>query len=141
MTWTDPLTPLYLDRASLPERVPADRQELLSALISGPRFDPMFRGEVISLPPEHSTYYWKCLVQDCERPNGMKDSKDLCYEHNREWVQFRRAGGDRAMFLTTAAPKLAARWTDAALCRICPDRPAQRSGLHPGCWTPDTLGS
>jgi hypothetical protein len=39
-------------------REPRDRLELLTALINGPGFDPVFRDDVIRIPPGHRIYPW-----------------------------------------------------------------------------------
>ena len=35
-----------------------DRLEVLSALIGGPGFDPLLRGDIIALPRDHPVYWW-----------------------------------------------------------------------------------
>ena len=56
----DPLLPLY--REQYGARAGRDRLELLTALIDGPAFDPLFRGEVIRIPARHPVFRWACLV-------------------------------------------------------------------------------
>src|SRR5207245_4476609 len=56
-----------LVRGDSPQRAAGDRLELLTALVNGPRFDPLMRGEVLAFPPDHPTYRWGCLVAGCER--------------------------------------------------------------------------
>jgi hypothetical protein len=50
------------------DRAGRDRLEILAALISAPSFDPLFRAEIITVPPGHPVYRWNCLVTGCERP-------------------------------------------------------------------------
>jgi len=50
------------------DRAGRDRLDILAALISAPSFDPLFRTEVIAVPPGHPVYRWNCLVTGCERP-------------------------------------------------------------------------
>ena len=56
----DPLLPLYREQHGA--RAGRDRLELLTALIDGPAFDPLFRGEVIRIPARHPVFRWACLV-------------------------------------------------------------------------------
>ena len=44
-----------------------DRLEIMTALVSAPSFDPLFRGDIIKIPPRHPVYRWNCLAADCER--------------------------------------------------------------------------
>ncbi|HEY4992839.1 MAG TPA: hypothetical protein VII33_12230, partial [Nakamurella sp.] len=50
-----------------PDRVGRDRLEILTALINGPSFDPVFRPDVVQIPRNHPIYRWECVVGDCER--------------------------------------------------------------------------
>ena len=50
---------VYQDR---PDRVGRDRLEILTALIAGPSFDPIFRPDVIEIPRQHPIYRWECVV-------------------------------------------------------------------------------
>jgi len=51
-------------------RASRDRLEVLTALMNAPSFDPLFRTDIITIPPCHPVYRWNCLVTDCERPKG-----------------------------------------------------------------------
>ena len=55
----DYLRPLLADR---PERVGRDRLEILTALIGGPSFDPVYRADIIKIPGGHPIYRWECVV-------------------------------------------------------------------------------
>lgn len=77
-----------------PDRTGRDRLELLTALINGPSFDPMFREEVIRIPPDHRVYPWHCAVADCERPRWAKS--DLCAIHKQRWKNAEATGIGRA---------------------------------------------
>jgi integrase len=104
-----------------------DRLELLTARISAPGFDPLFRSDVIQIPPQHPAYGWECLVRGCQRPRGW--FTDLCLFHGRQRSTARAAGtaASRAEFVRTAEP-LGLRWRGIGMevmCRICPDRPAR----------------
>ena len=107
------------------DREGRDRLEILTALINGPSFDPIFRPDVIDVPPGHPVYRWECLVADCERP--ASGGLDLCGQHREQWAQERAQGVGKAAFLS-AATGLArhVRVADAA-CRLCPDRPVAQT--------------
>ena len=75
--------------SSQPDREGQDRLEILTALLDGPSFDPIFRPDVIDVPPDHPVYRWVCTVADCERPRSGTTS--LCGEHEIQWS--RAAGG------------------------------------------------
>ena len=66
------LRPLYVQR---PDREVRDRLEILTALIGGPTFDPLFRTDIVRIPRGHAIYRWECVVGGCERGRG---SGDLC---------------------------------------------------------------
>ena len=84
-------------------RAGRDRLELLTALIDGPAFDPLFRAEVIRIPARHPVFRWACLVAGCERPR--KGSLDMCHvHHEQQWAQARGRGTGKAAFLTAAQP-------------------------------------
>ena len=51
-----------------------DRFEIMTALVNSPSFDPVFRSEIVEVPPDHPVYRWICLVTDCERRNISTDS-------------------------------------------------------------------
>ena len=96
--------------------------------MDAPSFDPLFRAEIITIPPCHPVYRWNCLVTGCERPKAGRG--DLCSAHLRQWRERRRRGGTaRAEFVRTAAPAGAAVWIEERPCRICPGRPARGIAL------------
>ena len=99
-----------------------DRLEILAALISAPSFDPLFRGDVIKIPPGHPVYRWNCLAAGCER--SARGRGDLCSAHEVLWRRHRGEGGTRAGFLETAPPLGPGEGAEEQPCRICPDRPA-----------------
>jgi integrase len=99
-----------------------DRLELLTALINGPGFDPVFRDDVIRIPARHPVYPWHCAVVDCERPRWAK--QDLCAIHAEQWKQARAGGMRKSTFVHTAEPLTATRMMQEVRCRICPERPA-----------------
>ncbi|MDN5749398.1 MAG: site-specific integrase [Pseudonocardia sp.] len=115
------LAPVYLPR---PERAAGDRLELLTALINGPRFDPLLRGTLLEFPPGHAVVGWTCAVNDCPRPRGQRYGNDLCGEHSQQWTH-RADGVSRAQFLVAAAP-LGPRPQPRHRpgCRLCPQRPS-----------------
>jgi integrase len=117
-------------------RARRDRLELLTALMMAPGFDPLYRSDLIAIPPQHPVYGWECVVEACGRVK--KDNDGLCQEHRLEWREAREAGSSRAAFLTAASP-----WPAAAMpparCMICPDRPSRLRcvplcGTHHGRW-------
>ena len=83
------------------DRAGRDRLEILTALISGPSFDPLFRPDIITIPGGHAIYRWACVVADCERPRG--GGADLCSIHQGQWREDGRGGG-MAAFVTAARP-------------------------------------
>ena len=109
------------------DRAGRDRLEILAALISAPSFDPLFRAEIITVPPGHPVYRWNCLVTDCERPK--MGHGDLCSAHLEQWRDARRNGELKADFLRAARPAGLAAWTCERPCRICPQRPARHVAL------------
>jgi hypothetical protein len=111
-----------LAQPSRPDRVGRDRLEILTALISSPSFDPLFRADVVRIPRDHPTYSWWCLVAACERVRSS--GTDLCSVHMRAWGDANRGGVGKAAFLASARPLAASEWVEQASCRICPDRPA-----------------
>ena len=117
--------PLYRDR---PDRDRRDRLEILTALIDGPSFDPMFRRDVIEIPPEHPIYRWECVVDRCERPRAA--GTDLCTEHLQQWARARERGVGKAAFLTAAEPFERPMRVREQVCRICPERPAAHADLR-----------
>jgi integrase len=99
-----------------------DRLEILTALISAPSFDPLFRGDVITIPAGHPVYRWDCLAAGCGR--SAQGRGDLCGAHEILWRKCRDEGGSRAGFLQ-AAPLLGpGEGTEEQPCRVCPGRPA-----------------
>jgi integrase len=116
-------------RQHQPARVTRDRLELLTALINAPDFDPLFRSDVIEVPPHHAVYGWTCVVRGCQRHRA--DRYDFCHPHKRQWRVARDAGMGRAEFVRTAEPLKP--WTKSGVersCRICPDRPATAVNLR-----------
>jgi integrase len=114
-----------------------DRLELLTALIDGPGFDPMFRGDVIAIPAEHAVFPWHCVVVGCRRPRWAK--QDLCVVHTARWRTSRATGVSKSSFVHTAAPLELGQSLEAVRCRICPGRPAFHHELglchrHRGRW-------
>jgi integrase len=105
-----------------PGRVERDRLELLAALIEGPSFDPMFRGELIRIPPDHPVYPWQCAVADCERPRWGKS--DLCVTHQAQWRDAQREGVRRSVFVCSAQPLRLNESLEPIACRVCHHRPA-----------------
>ena len=114
-------------RMVLDDRAGRDRLEILTALISAPSFDPLFRAEIITVPPGHPVYRWNCLVTGCERPKTGHG--DLCPAHLEQWRHAERDGGLKADFLRAARPLGLAAWTCERRCRICPQRPARHVAL------------
>jgi hypothetical protein len=113
-----------------------DRLELLTALMMAPGFDPLYRSDLIAIPPQHRVYGWECVVEGCGRVK--KDNDGLGQEHRLEWREAREAGSSRAAFLTAASPWPAAGMPPAR-CMICPDRPSRLRcvplcGTHHGRW-------
>lgn len=101
-----------------------DRLELLSALISGPGFDPLLRGDIIEFPRDHPVFWWGCRITGCERPR--RENKMLCSGHESQWQQERPAGADRAAWMRDAAPLGLPHARVPQHCRVCGHRPAIR---------------
>lgn len=114
---------LYCER---PEGVWRDRLEILTALIGGPSFDPIYRGEVIRIPRGHPVYRWECVVADCERTRS--GGTDLCSTHRSQWVQAEAGGVGKAAFVAAATGLDRHVRLEQARCRICPQRPAVHTG-------------
>ena len=108
-------------------RAGRDRLEVLAALIGAPSFDPLFRTEIITVPPGHLVYRWNCLVTGCERPRS--GYVELCSAHLEQWREARRNGEQKAAFLAAARPAGLAAWTHERPCRICPQLPARNVAL------------
>ena len=116
-------------------RARRDRLELLTALMEAPGFDPLYRSDLIAIPPQHPVYGWECVVGDCGRVK--MDNDGLCDAHRTEWRQARQAGGTRAAFLASATPRQASDGVPPARCLLCPGRPADRREV-PLCKTHET---
>lgn len=99
-----------------------DRLELVTALIDGPGFDPVLRGDLIRIPADHAVFPWDCVVLGCRRPRWSKN--DLCAIHAHGWRTARGEGTSKSTFVATAAPLEATQTLEAIGCRICPGRPA-----------------
>ena len=108
------------------DRVGRDRLEILTALISAPSFDLLFRRDIIKVGPNHPVYRWNCLVTNCERPKSGRE--DLCFAHRLLWREH-RGEVSKADFLRSAEGVGTAVWVDERPCRICPARPARNVAL------------
>jgi hypothetical protein len=118
------LRPLFTER---PDRVGRDRLEILTTLIGGPSFDPVYRPDIIEIPRGHAIYRWECVVGSCERTRT--GGSDLCSEHQRQWVCDSGHGVGRAAFVAAAQGLERHVGAEEAICRICPERPAAHSDL------------
>ncbi|MGH3125414.1 MAG: hypothetical protein ACRDND_30910, partial [Streptosporangiaceae bacterium] len=107
-----------------------DRLEILSALVSAPSFDPLFRGDIIKVPAGHPVYRWNCSVADCRRSAAGHGALWLCRAHDQFWQQHRDNGGTRAGFLEAAVPFSTGGGAGEPPCRICPGRPASILALR-----------
>lgn len=110
-------------------QVGRDRLELLRALINGPKFDPLYRGDVITIPADHLVYRWSCHVPGCER--AKSNLLDFCHVHTGEWNAFAAqdpARASRADFMAQATPLRMTEGFEPQACRICPERPARVRG-------------
>ncbi|NJP33744.1 hypothetical protein [Micromonospora thermarum] len=115
-----------------PDRESRDRLEILTALIDGPGFDPLFRSDVIRIPRNHPALHWNCLISGCD---GYIKRQELCANHATRWYEAEAAGMDRLEFLRTAPLVKARRRLNAPTgCRVprC-GRPAERSMLVGVC--------
>jgi integrase len=121
----DYLRPLYAGR---PGRAGRDRLEILTALISGPSFDPLFRSDIIQIPRGHPVYRWECVVGGCERTRS--GGSDLCSVHSREFAAARERGIGKAAFVTAARGLGRHVRAEEITCRICPQRPAAHTELR-----------
>jgi len=109
-------------------RAGRDRLELLTALIAAPGFDPLYRSDLIKIPPDHPVYGWGCQVPGCECV-GL--GPGLCTAHEREWKALGRDKVRRADFTAGATP--IRKWTSGlgtGSCRICPERVASDKGMR-----------
>jgi hypothetical protein len=119
------------------DRVGRDRREILTALIAGPSFDPIFRPDVIEIPRQHPIYRWECAVDHCER--SRSGGSDLCPEHLRQWARERESGVGKAAFLSAATGLQRHVRVEELACRVCPQRPVAHTELrlcqrHLGRW-------
>ncbi|MEX5709090.1 site-specific integrase [Parafrankia sp. FMc6] len=126
---TEPAARLAVPR---PSRESRDRLEILTALIDGPGFDPLFWDDVICVPRNHPALHWNCLIDGCD---GYIRARELCGSHLTRWREAEADGVERLEFLRTAA-LVAARTRLAAPtgCRVprC-GRPAERNLLAALC--------
>lgn len=104
-----------------------DRLEIMTALVSAPSFDPLFRGDIIKIPAGHPVYRWNCLA-GCERT--VMGHGDLCAAHQVLWRRHRGEGGTRAGFLQAARPFGPGDGIEERPCRICPGRPTSHLTLR-----------
>lgn len=129
-----PLTVLSNDNDSRRDR---DRLELVTALISAPSFDPLYRGDHIVIPRDHPVYGWGCQVSDCERPRMM--SGPNCNIHHLEWKKAQAAGQSQAEFVAAAKPLRVRYGVHSGVCRICPERPTlgrhELCRIHMAAWS------
>ena len=103
-------------------RVKRDRLELLTALLNAPGFDPLFRTDLVELPPRHPIFWWQCEVDDCDR---VAKGTGLCTGHTARWRDAKQRQVKRAEFVRTATPLQKIVGLDPGLCRICQHRPAK----------------
>ena len=94
-----------------------DRLEIMTALISAPSFDPLFRGDIIKIPAGHPVYRWNCLA-GCART--VMGHGDLRAAHQVLWRRHRDEGGTRAGF-SAGSPALRARQRNPGA--LVPDLP------------------
>ena len=87
----------FLDQGQ-PDREGRDRLEILTTLIAGPSFDPIFRPDMIEIPRQHPIYRWECVIGGCER--SRSGGTDLCSEHLQQFARERGHGFGKAAFLT-----------------------------------------
>ncbi|MFB9678344.1 tyrosine-type recombinase/integrase [Streptosporangium vulgare] len=98
-------------------RVRRDRLEILTALIDGPGFDPLFRPDLMKIPADHPVYGWGCIVDGCERIRRLQ--KKLCETH---FLECQASGSSLMTFLKTARPLTTRDRFEPRPCAICPDR-------------------
>lgn len=125
MRRADYLRPLYAGR---PDREERDRLEILTALINGPSFDPVYRPEVIQIPRGHPIYRWECVVNTCERTRS--GGTDFCSAHREQWVQDKTRGVGKAAFITAAQGLERHVGATEMPCRVCPQRPAAHTDMR-----------
>jgi hypothetical protein len=104
---------VYQDR---PDRVGRDRLEILTTLIAGPSFDPIFRPDVIDIPPQHPIYRWECVVDRCER--SRSGGTDLCSEHLQNFARERERGVGKAAFVSAATGLMRHVRAEEMACRV-----------------------
>lgn len=115
-----------------PGRESRDRLEVLTALIDGPGFDPLFRIDIIRVPKNHPALHWNCLIDGCD---GYIRAQELCGNHLVRWYEAEAAGVERLEFLRTAGLVAARRRLAAPNgCRVprC-GRPGERNVLAELC--------
>ena len=105
-----------------------DRLEILTTLIAGPSFDPIFRPDVIEIPRQHPIYRWECVVGGCER--SRSGGTDLCSEHLQQFARERERGVGKAAFLTAATGLTRHVRAEELACRVCPQRPVAHTELR-----------
>lgn len=101
-------------------RVRRDRLEVLGALMQAPGVDPLFREEVIRVPPRHPVFWWQCEVEACE---CVARDAGFCTEHSQQWAH-QRGHLARARFAETAEPVETSVGVEVHQCRVCRHRPA-----------------
>lgn len=115
-----------------PDRESRDRLEILTTLINGPGFDPLFRSDDIRIPKNHPTLHWNCLISGCD---GYIKGQELCTNHLARWYEEKAAGMNRLEFLRSAPlVNKHRRFNVPTTCRVpaC-GRPAERSMLVKLC--------
>ena len=115
-------------------RARRDRLELLTALMEAPGFDPLYRSDLIAIPPRHPVYGWGCDVDGCGR---VRTSNGFCHGHRPEWSEAQQAGSSRAAFIAVATPFQAGDGVAPARCLACPGRPTSGRDV-PLCTTHDS---
>jgi hypothetical protein len=70
-------------------RAGRDRLELLTALMDAPGFDPLYRSDLIAIPPQHPVYGWECAAGACGRIRLRWGG--LCHWHAPQWREARNA--------------------------------------------------
>jgi hypothetical protein len=102
-------------------RAGRDRLELLAALLNAPGVEPLYRDEIIRIPPDHPAYGLRCLVKSCGYA-GLRHG--LCTGHHQQWREQSKTGLSREAFHRSAPAPEVVRNGDHGTCRICPERPA-----------------
>ena len=100
-----------------------DRLEILTALISAPSFDLVFRPDIIKVPAGHPVYRWDCVAAMRAAVLGRGD---LCAAHQGQWAAESERGRDMAAFVTGCPRPGRAGRRSEVICRICPDGPLPR---------------